>query len=93
MPIELNNKTIPIFIALLEIKIVANSFLGRSKSLIISFPLEVLSSSIVFKSVWVSPNNATSAPEIKAEQIRSNTSTTTFNTKIPLKERNNTSKQ
>ena len=55
-------------IKLLVISIVANNFLGFSKSettMFSSFPL--LES--WFKSVWESEKNATSVPETKAEQI------------------------
>lgn len=64
-----NNKTMAILIKLLAIKIVANSFFGRSKSeaiIVIGTDLFSRPSSILD---LVRENKATSAPEIKAEQI------------------------
>ena len=64
-----NNKTTAIFIKLLATRIVANNFLGRSKSLAtnaIATDLFSRPSSILD---LVKENNATSAPEINAEQI------------------------
>ena len=65
----LNKSTIPIFMALLAIKIVANNFFGRSKSLAIMSPLDVFFSAISFTSVPERPKKATSAPEINAEHM------------------------
>ena len=83
-PMELNKRTIPILIALLEIRIVAKSFFGRSNKLTTIFPLAVFFSSISFKSVWDKPKKATSAPEIRPEKIKSTNSITIFNAKVPL---------
>lgn len=75
----------PILMALFAIKIVANNFLGRSRSLTTIDPFAVLPSSISLTSVGESPNKATSAPEIKAEQQSSNNKTMTLSAKAPSK--------
>lgn len=82
-PIELNSRTIPIFMALLAIRMVASNFLGRSNSRTTMFPLVVLFSEISFKSVTERPKNATSAPEIKAEQQSIRIKTITLRTNVP----------
>jgi hypothetical protein len=80
---ELNKSTIPILIELLAIRIVARSFLGRVNNFTTIFPLTVFLSSISFKSVGERPKKATSAPEIRAEQIKRTNSITIFNAKVP----------
>ena len=63
-----NRITIPILIKLLATSIVASNFLGFSSNPEINFPLCI---SLVYKSsksFWSKENNATSEPEIKAEQ-------------------------
>lgn len=57
---------------------VANNFLGRSKSFAITCIAGDSSSKPSVKSDLVSENKATSAPEIKAEQINKSTSKTTL---------------
>ena len=57
------------FIKLLATKIVANSFLGRSKSVAIINIAGDLFSKPSSKLDLVNENNATSAPEIRAEHI------------------------
>ena len=79
---ELNKRTIPILIALLAIRIVARSLLGRPNNFTTIFPLAVFFSSISFKSDGERPKKATSAPEIRAEQSNSTNSITIFNTKV-----------
>ncbi len=64
------------FIKLLATNIVANNFLGRSKSEAIIFIAGTSFSKPSFKSDLVSENKATSAPEIRAEQISKTTSKT-----------------
>ena len=65
---EANNKTMPMFIKLLATKIVASSFLGFFSSFVmVSMILESVSSPVL-KSLWLIENNATSAPDISAEQ-------------------------
>ena len=59
------------FIKLLAISMVASSFLGRSKSFAIIFIAADLFSKPSLISALVKENNATSAPDIRAEQIRS----------------------
>jgi len=82
-PIELNNKTIPILIVLLAIRIVANNFLGYSKSFETINPLEVFLSPISLISVGESPKTATSAPEISAEQQSSSSKMAVLSAKAP----------
>ena len=65
---EAYNKTIAILIKLLAIKMVANSFLGRSNNFIIWRSLAVYSASVEGKSLGLSENSATSDPDISAEQ-------------------------
>lgn len=75
-PKKANKITIAILIKLLATKIVANSFLGRSKSfVIISMRLEFCSNPFSI-SVLVRENKATSAPEISAEHNRRKNSKT-----------------
>ena len=63
--------TIAIFIKLLATKMVASNFFGRSRSDVIIAMLFSCSSLGWLTSVFVRENNATSAPEIKAEQNKS----------------------
>jgi hypothetical protein len=77
-PMKANNKTMAILIKLLAINIVANSFFGRSKSeaiIVIGIDLFSRPSSILD---LVRENKATSAPEIKAEQISNRISNNTL---------------
>ena len=67
-PIGAKISTIDIFTKLLAISIVANNFLGFFSILTISLLVLLSLSSSLFKSVWERENNATSAPEIRAEQ-------------------------
>ena len=72
--IDANKITIPIFMKLFATKIVANNFWGEFKSLaIVFFDLELLSLNESISDL-VKENKATSAPEIKAEQISKNKS-------------------
>ena len=76
--------TIAIFIKLFATKIVANSFLGNFKSeVIITVDLEL---SLLRRSIsdLVSENNATSAPEIKAEPINNNKSKINAKTNVVI---------
>jgi hypothetical protein len=67
-PRLLKSKTIPILMALFAINIVANNFLGLSKSFTTRAAFALVSFSSSDKSVDERPKKATSAPEIKAEQ-------------------------
>ena len=76
--------TIAIFIKLFATKIVANSFFGNFKRVvIITVDLE-LSSPRDLISDLVSENNATSAPEIKAELINNNKSKINAKTNVVI---------
>ena len=75
-PINANSRTIAMFIKLFATKIVANNFLGRSSSLAIICMGAELSSIPSSMLDLVNENNATSAPEINAEQARSIKSST-----------------
>lgn len=68
-PINANKITMPILIKLLATKMVANSFLGRSRSFEINEKALGCSSKPVSISDFVKEKNATSAPDTKAEQI------------------------
>ena len=70
-----NKSTTAIFTKLLATKMVANSFLGRSKSRIKICCFEETFPSFTSKSAGVSENKATSEPEIKAEQTNNKTRT------------------
>ena len=73
-----------IFIKLLATRMVANSFLGLESSLAIILPTGVLEKSSSFTSVVESEKKATSAPEIRAEHMRSNKRMLTFSTITPF---------
>src|SRR5690606_37620363 len=65
-----NSRTMAIFTVLLATRIVASNFLGLSSSLTIIFCVSLLLPFSVMKLAGVREKNATSAPEISAEQIR-----------------------
>ena len=68
--IDANNNTTAILIKLLATNIVANNFLGRSKSFaIINMGAEFCSKPSLISDL-VKENKATSAPDINAEQTR-----------------------
>lgn len=67
--------------ALFAIKIVANNFLGRSNNFVMMLPLAVFFCSIALISVGDRPKNATSAPEISAEQSNNSRRTQILSTK------------
>lgn len=54
---------------LFETKIVASNLFGRSSNETTAFSLLDFDSAALFRSVWVSEKNATSAPDINAERI------------------------
>ena len=77
-PKLLNNKTIPMFTALLAIKIVANKRLGFCRMRSTHSDRCFLASFNCAISSGLSPKNATSAPEISAEQNNNKNRTPTL---------------
>ena len=82
---EVKRSTIKIFIKLLVIRIVANSFRGflsKLTTMFSSFPL--LESSLIL--VWFREKKAISEPEIKAELINNKIKITAFKAVVVSKE-------
>lgn len=87
-PRSLNKSTMPILIALFAIRMVANNFLGFSRSRSTMEALGSVRFSNSFISVGVKPKKATSAPETRAEQIIKKTKIPIFKLKKELAKAN-----